>query len=52
MTMEAISIYLGSKCNLNCAYCHREADANETGVTGKLLQLLDEKKPESILLLS
>lgn len=48
MTMEAISIYLGSKCNLNCAYCHREADANETGVTGKLLQLLDEKKPESI----
>lgn len=45
---ETISIYLGSKCNLNCAYCHREADKEEHGVTDKLLKLLDEERPKLI----
>ena len=46
--VNVITIYLGSKCNLNCAYCHREADKNETGVTDKLLRLLDEQKPREV----
>lgn len=45
---ETISIYLGSKCNLNCAYCHRKADKEEHGVTEKLLKLLDEEHPKTI----
>lgn len=38
--MKGITIYLGSKCNLNCAYCHREADANESGVSDTLLDMV------------
>lgn len=48
MMIKAITIYLGSKCNLNCAYCHREADKEETGVTEKLLKLLADKKPQEV----
>lgn len=46
--MKTITIYLGSRCNLNCAYCHREADADERGVTDKLLTLLKEERPQEI----
>lgn len=28
--MKNVTIYLGSKCNMNCAYCHREPDPEET----------------------
>ncbi|WP_337437886.1 radical SAM protein [Acidaminococcus fermentans] len=28
--MKSVTIYLGSRCNMNCAYCHREADPEET----------------------
>ena len=28
--MKSVTIYLGSKCNMNCAYCHREPDPEET----------------------
>ena len=40
-----ITIYMGSRCNLNCAYCHREADANETKISSELfgkLQNVDD----------
>ena len=37
-----ITIYMGSRCNLNCAYCHREADANETTISSKLLKKLQK----------
>lgn len=46
--IQSATIYLGSKCNLNCAYCHRQADKNENGVTENLLNLLREKKPQEI----
>lgn len=48
MAKETISIYLGSKCNMNCAYCHRQADKEEHGATDKLLKLLDEEHPKLI----
>lgn len=28
--MKSVTIYLGSRCNMNCAYCHRETDPEET----------------------
>ena len=31
--MEAVTVYLGSKCNLRCAYCHRESDGHEQGIS-------------------
>lgn len=46
--MKSITIYLGSRCNLNCAYCHRQADKEEHGVTEKLLKLLEERRPREI----
>lgn len=48
MSVDVITIYLGSKCNLNCAYCHREKDENEQGITNNLLELLDKEKPKEI----
>lgn len=27
--MKSVTIYLGSRCNMNCAYCHREPDPEE-----------------------
>lgn len=27
--MKSVTIYLGSRCNMNCAYCHRETDPDE-----------------------
>lgn len=46
--MKSITIYLGSRCNLNCAYCHRQADKDERGITEKLLKLLEEQRPQEI----
>lgn len=46
--IKSVSIYLGSKCNMNCAYCHREHGESERGVTEKLLRLLEDKHPEKI----
>lgn len=36
--MEGLTIYLGSRCNLNCAYCHREASESESGISDNLLE--------------
>lgn len=46
--IKKITIYLGSKCNLNCAYCHREPDKNEHGITDDLLKLIDDYQPQEI----
>lgn len=46
--IKKITIYLGSKCNLNCAYCHREHDKNEHGITDDLLKLIDDYQPQEI----
>ena len=35
-----VTVYLGSRCNLNCRYCHREAEANEPMVSEKFLDEL------------
>ena len=35
--MERITIYMGSRCNLNCSYCHREKSDNEQPVSDRLL---------------
>lgn len=39
-----ITIYLGSKCNLNCPYCHKENSENESSVSEELLQSLKNKE--------
>lgn len=46
--IKKITIYLGSKCNLNCAYCHREPDKNEHGITDDLLKLIYDYQPQEI----
>lgn len=38
--MEHITIYLGSRCNLNCAYCHRVADEKESEISESLLEYI------------
>lgn len=38
--MERLTIYLGSKCNLNCSYCHRTIDKNEPVISDELLGYL------------
>ena len=35
--MEGLTIYLGSRCNLNCAYCHREPAEHEGTVSDTLI---------------
>ena len=40
--MKEIVIYLGSKCNLNCYYCHREESQIENNISDKLLELVKE----------
>ena len=42
------TIYLGSKCNMSCAYCHREADEKKDGISDDFLQRLKEMKPERV----
>lgn len=34
------TIYMGSRCNLNCAYCHRESKGKESGVSAELIERL------------
>lgn len=41
--MEKITIYLGSRCNLNCAYCHREVEQNEPKVSDELIEYIKGK---------
>jgi hypothetical protein len=41
--MEKITIYLGSRCNLNCAYCHREVEENEPKVSDALLNYIKSR---------
>lgn len=41
-----VTIYMGSKCNLNCTYCHREAEENEQSVSSTLLENL--KKTDNL----
>lgn len=38
--MKQLTIYLGSRCNLNCAYCHRTADDNEPKISENLLEFV------------
>lgn len=42
--MPSITIYLGSKCNLNCKYCHRQADKDESPISDEIIQFLKDKK--------
>jgi MoaA/NifB/PqqE/SkfB family radical SAM enzyme len=42
--MTKITIYLGSRCNLNCAYCHRKADEKEPVISEALLTYLKSIK--------
>lgn len=37
-----ITVYLGSRCNLNCKYCHKEAEANEPVVSEAFLDKLSK----------
>lgn len=42
MTVTSVSIYLGSKCNANCQYCHREATLDESFNYTKLFEKIDQ----------
>lgn len=46
--MKGVTIYLGSRCNLSCAYCHRQAEEGEHGVTDEFLAFLKEKQFDRI----
>lgn len=46
--MEKITIYLGSRCNLNCAYCHREIEENEPKVSDELIEYIKGKPNISV----
>lgn len=46
--MKGVTIYLGSKCNLNCAYCHRQAEKGEHGVTDEFLAFLKRQQFDRI----
>jgi len=35
--MKSISIYLGSKCNMNCSYCHRIESEEENHISDELI---------------
>ena len=43
-----ITLYLGSQCNLHCAYCHREASDGEGGISDDFLDRLKKNPPSSI----
>lgn len=40
MTKKKLSIYLGSRCNMHCVYCHREADIIEPALSQKVIDLV------------
>ena len=41
--MESVTIYLGSRCNLKCAYCHRVPDEKEPVISDALLDYIRNK---------
>lgn len=43
-----ITLYLGSQCNLHCAYCHREASDGECGIDAAFLERFKKNPPSSI----
>lgn len=43
--MERVTIYLGSRCNLACAYCHREPDKTEPHISDALIDYI-RRQPE------
>ena len=47
-TKVQLTLYLGSQCNLHCAYCHREASDGEGGISEEFLAELKENPPGSI----
>lgn len=46
--INAATIYLGSKCNLNCSYCHREVKENEDKVSDRLINQLKKQNVDRI----
>ena len=47
-TQVQITLYLGSQCNLHCAYCHREASDGEGGISEEFLAKLKRNPPRAI----
>lgn len=47
-TKVQITLYLGSQCNLHCAYCHREASDGEGRISDDFLEWLKKNPPSSI----
>ena len=47
-TQVQITLYLGSQCNLHCAYCHREASNGEGGISEEFLAKLKRNPPGTI----
>ena len=45
---KKVTIYLGSQCNLQCAYCHREASSDEEGISDEFLRELKCNPPGTI----
>ena len=43
-----VTIYLGSKCNLSCAYCHREPSGDESSISPEFLKELQENPPMEV----
>jgi uncharacterized protein len=41
--MKQLTIYLGSHCNLDCAYCHRIADKEEPKISKNLIESIRGK---------
>ena len=50
-TQVQITLYLGSQCNLHCAYCHREASDGEGGISEEFLAKLKRNPPGAIKLM-
>lgn len=46
--MKNVTIYLGTKCNLSCAYCHREGNPNDPVNTERLIAELKKQNPDRI----
>ena len=46
--MKRITIYLGSKCNLNCTYCHKEKSDNEQSLSDSFIKELSINKGKDL----
>ena len=44
--MKQLTIYLGSCCNLHCAYCHRTADEKEPVIADRLLRYIADNQED------